>query len=214
MQLGDMVGNGREQAERLGVIGFGGNQQLQQFSHKGFVVSRERQLAGPHRLQLLLHRHGKSFVQLIELTLGRVISFQQGAQGSPEHPVVGLRGCRLVEKGEVGPTTGPGLEAWIKQFTEAEGAVVEGVSTGSAVVAVEVALAVADSHPAGDQGGESTAEQSRQLKHLLMEGQRCINLSAVIAVDQVLHNQPQLVVGVGVSVVASAASKQFDLPHP
>ena len=47
-----------------------------------------------------------------------------------------------------------------------------------------------------------------------MEGQRCINLSAVIAVDQVLHNQPQLVVGVGVSVVACAASKQFDLPHP
>ena len=88
---------------------------------------------------------------------------------------------------------GPGLKAGVEQFAEAEGAVIEGVATGGTVVAVEIALAVANTHPIRHQGGEPSAEQPRQRHHLVAERQGRIDLLAVVALDQVLNDHPQLV---------------------
>ena len=90
-------------------------------------------------------------MERIKFLLGGGVAVQQGAQGHPQHFEVRFRGHGLVEETEMASATGPGLEAGIEQFAETEGAVVEGVTAGSAVVAVEVPLAVADPHPVGDQ---------------------------------------------------------------
>ena len=119
----------------------------------------------------------------------------------------------MVEETEVLAAAGPRLEAQIKQFAEAKGAVVEREPTGGAVVAVEVALAVANTDPVGDQCCEPSAEQARQLHHLLSKGQLWINLALVVARDQVLHDHPQLVHRLGVGVAAGAAGKQLQLAH-
>ena len=109
---------------------------------------------------------------------------------------------------------GPGLKAGIKPFAEAEGAVIQGVAAGGAVVAVEIALAVADAHPVGNQGGEPGAKQRRQRHHLIGERQLRINLAAVIALNQVMHDLVKLAHGPRMSIAAGAAGEQLQLPHP
>ena len=120
----------------------------------------------------------------------------------------------MIEEAEVLAAAGPGLEAGIKQFAEPEGSVIEGVATGGAVVAVEVALAVADPHPLGHQVGEALAELARQLHHLLREGQGRINRLAVVAIDQMGRDHLQFLQGLGMGLAPGPAGEQLQLAHP
>ena len=115
----------------------------------------------------------------------------------------------MVEEAEVLAATGPGLEAGIEPFAETERAVVEGVATGSAVVAVEIALAKPHPHPVGHQGNQPRAKQAGQLQHLVAEGQARIDLGPVVALNQVGHDQAQLVQRLRMGLAAHAAVKQL-----
>ena len=212
--LVDAGGEGRQPAEGDRVVGPGAHQQLQQLVHQSGIGAAQAELAGPHRVQLLLHRCGKSIADLIQPLQGLAVALEQRPQGRPEHLEVGFGSLRLVEEAEMLATAGPGLKAGIEQLTEAEGSVVERVAAGGAVVAVEVALAVANPDPVRHQAREPCAEQPRQLQHLLAERQRRINLRPVVARDQVLNDQLQLVQRLRVGLAAGAAGEQLQLPHP
>ena len=160
-----------------------------------------------------MHGRRETLPQCIQLCPAVVIA-EQFTQGTPEHPVVGFGGLGLVEEAEVFPSTGPGLEARVEQFAETEGAVVEGVTAGSAVVAVEVALAVAHPHPLGHQAREPPPEQPRQFHHLSFERQGSIDLIPVVAINQVLNDQHQFLHGAGMSLGPHPSREQFDLAHP
>ena len=162
----------------------------------------------------LLHGSGELLQQLIQLGLNLRLALHQRAQGFPEHAVVGLRGHRLVEEAEVSAAPGPGLKARIEQLAEAERAVVEGEATGGAVVAVEVALAIAHTDPVGHEGREAITEQARQQHNLVAEGQTGIDLLAVIAFDQVHHDLVQFLMRPGMGLTAGTAGEQLQLTHP
>jgi hypothetical protein len=56
----------------------------------------------------------------------------------------------LIEERKVPATTSPWLKSWIKNFTKTKRPVIEGESSGSAVVTVKVSLAIAYANPIGD----------------------------------------------------------------
>ena len=120
----------------------------------------------------------------------------------------------MVEEAEVLAAAGPRLEAGIEELAETEGAVVEGVAAGGAVVAVEIPLAVADADPVRHQCRQAFPEQPGQLEDLLREGQGCVDFAAVVPLDQVSGDLLQFPQGAGVGVASCPAGKQFQLPHP
>ena len=182
--------------------------------HQSIVGTGQAEFAEEHPLHGLLHGSGELLQQLIQLGLNLRLALHQRAQGFPEHAVVGLRGHRLVEEAEVGAPASPGLKARIEQLAEPKRAVVEGEASGGAVVAVEIALAVANPDPVGHQGREAITKQARQQHNLVAERQAGIDLLAVIAFDQVRHDQVQLLVRPGMGLTAGTAGEQLQLTHP
>ena len=64
--LWDANWNGRQLAEKDGVIGLGEGHQLEQLVHHGGVIAVQAELAGPHGLERLLHRCSEAIADLIE----------------------------------------------------------------------------------------------------------------------------------------------------
>src|SRR5690554_2375637 len=96
---------------------------------------------------------------------------------------VALCSCRLIQKRVVMPPTRPGLIKRVEVIAESEWPVIECETTGRAVVAIEIALAVANTNPVCHKRCEPIAELFCQQQHLFRKLQGLINNIAVFTIN-------------------------------
>ena len=142
------------------------------------------------------------------------MAIEQWTEGRAETLEVLLSGRRLIKEGKVLSATGPRLIKRLKHFAEAERPVVQCEAASGAVVAVEIALAIADSDPVCDQRGKAAAERLCKHDDFCGSCDRLVNDPAVLPINQVQHQLFELFDRSRVLLFSGPATKEFKLANP